>query len=77
MKVEHLPPHEQRRFQRLLECFALVYPTNRVFDSRRNEVVRISPLRLAFGRHVVDMWLEDPRRRTVLVEKVPEGAKWY
>ncbi len=39
-------------------------------------MVRMGPLRLAFGRYVVDLWLEDPKRRTVMLEKVPEGVTW-
>jgi hypothetical protein len=76
MKPDLLPPHDRRRFQRLLADFAVVYPTNRVLDTRRGEMVRMGPLRLAFGRYVVDLWLEDPKRRTVMLEKVPEGVTW-
>lgn len=52
--------------QLMLQRFALVYATDSAWDAQQAMLVRVQHMRLALGRKVVNEWLEDPQRRTVM-----------
>lgn len=54
---------------RLTERFALIYGTDTVFDGEEKMLVRIGPLRLAYGKAVKE-WLVSPERKTIRQEDV-------
>lgn len=54
---------------RLQANFALVYGTDTVFDGEDRMLVRIGPLRLAYGKAVKE-WLQSPERKTIRQDDV-------
>lgn len=54
----------------LKKRFTLVYGTDTAYDHEVNRIIKISALRLAFGKHQIDFWLQSPERRMVLSDNV-------
>lgn len=50
----------------MLRRFALVYATDAAWDHQQSMLVKVQHMRLALGRKVVNEWLEDPHRHTVM-----------
>ncbi|MDA8108147.1 MAG: PriCT-2 domain-containing protein [Betaproteobacteria bacterium] len=52
------------------ERFVLIYPTETAWDAELGQIVKVSAMKLAFGKGPVGYWLESPDRRTVSAENV-------
>jgi len=50
---------------RLMANFALIYGTDTVWDGESRRIVKVAPLRLAFGNDAVKLWLANPARRMI------------
>jgi putative DNA primase/helicase len=75
---EPLPPKGKRKkpppdwlidVVRLTTNFALIYGTDTVFDGDERMLIRIGPLRHAYGKAVKE-WLQHPERKTIRQEEV-------
>ena len=56
--------------EKLLTEFAIIYPTDTVFDGRRGVIASLSALRAVAGKGLVRIWQEHPGRRVVAQEHV-------
>ncbi len=63
------PPDWMIDVVRLTEHFALVYGTDTVFDGEERILMRVAPLRLAYGKAVKE-WLTSAERKTIRQEDV-------
>jgi putative DNA primase/helicase len=54
----------------LLRDFSLIYTSETAFDGRHRRIIGLSALRAAAGKSVVRLWLEHPKRRTVMPDQV-------
>ncbi len=58
------------KVDRLTDNFALIYGSDEVWDGEQRRILKINPLRLAFGNDVVKFWLNNPARKMVPVDQV-------
>jgi putative DNA primase/helicase len=68
-KRKKAPPDWMTDVIRLADHFALIYGTDTVFDAEDRMLVRVAPLRLAYGAAVKE-WLKSPNRKTIRQEDV-------
>lgn len=70
------PPPQAFNWKKFFERFTYIYPTETAWDADEVKLVKISAMKIMFGKGVVDFWLNslDPRsdlvRRTVSEENV-------
>ncbi|HEX7720146.1 MAG TPA: DUF5906 domain-containing protein, partial [Woeseiaceae bacterium] len=55
---------------KVLEQWALIYPTDTMWDGLRRRIMKVPIARVHYGALVVDNWLAHPSRRTVLDKDV-------
>lgn len=58
------------KVNRLLENFALIYGSDEVWDGEQRQLLKVNPLRLAFGNDAVKYWLGNAGRKMVPMSKV-------
>lgn len=58
------------KVDRLLKNFTLIYGADEVWDNERRMLIKINPLRLAFGNDAVKYWLNNADRKMVPLNKV-------
>lgn len=57
------PPARSFDWGEFFQRFTLIYPTETAWDEKLEAIVKVSAMRLAFGKQAVDYWLESPDRR--------------
>lgn len=58
------------KVDRLLNNFTLIYGVDEIWDGERRMLIKVNPLRLAFGNDAVKYWLNNSDRRMVPVNRV-------
>jgi hypothetical protein len=56
-------------FGRFFKQFALIYPTETAWDAELEKIVKVSAMRLKYGKGVVDFWLTSTDPRSDLVRR--------
>ncbi len=64
-KAERKPPTPPFEWGEFFQRFTLIYPTETAWDAKLEQIVKISAMRIMFGKRVIDHWLESPDRRVV------------
>lgn len=65
-KAEKKPPPEPPfSWADFYRRFTLIYPTETAWDAQLERIVKISAMRVMFGKRVIDHWLESTDRRVV------------
>lgn len=68
-------PQRPVDWHNLYERFTFIYPTDTAWDAELGEIVKVSNMRLHFGKHVIDHWLASADRKTVnLIDVVFDPA---
>jgi hypothetical protein len=57
-------------FDRMLERFTLIYPSSTAWDAKLGKIVKIEHMVAAFGKGLVQWWLDSDHRKTVIDERV-------
>lgn len=58
------------KVERLNDHFALIYGLDEVWDGESRRVLKINPLRLAFGNDAIKFWLNNPARKLIPIDRV-------
>lgn len=58
------------KVDRLLANFALIYGSDEVWDGELRRLIKINPLRLAFGNDAVKFWLNNLDRKMISLDRV-------
>lgn len=58
------------KVERLNDSFALIYGLDEVWDGEARRLLKINPLRLAFGNDAIKFWLNNPERKLIPMDKV-------
>ena len=64
------PPERALDWAAFFQRFSFIYPTDTAWDAELGEIVKISNMRLMFGKRAVEFWLDSPDRRTVDLKNV-------
>lgn len=54
----------------LIRRYTLIYPSDTAFDALIGKIVKVEHMRNLFGRDLVKMWTESPKKRVVNVDNV-------
>ncbi|MBC3927789.1 DNA translocase FtsK [Undibacterium sp. CY21W] len=58
------------KVDRLNKNFALIYGLDEVWDGELRQLLKINPVRLAFGNDAVKFWLNNPDRKLIPMDRV-------
>ncbi|MFZ6871144.1 DUF5906 domain-containing protein [Undibacterium sp. Di27W] len=69
-KIKVYDDEHWQKVNRLLDNFALIYGSDEVWDGEQRCLLKINPLRLAFGNDAIKYWLGNASRKMVPVDRV-------
>ena len=52
------------------ERYTLIYPTDTLWDATLREIVKLHPVKIAFGDRLIEFWLRSPERRMVNLDQL-------